>query len=152
MTLCSVGPPSPAASNHPRKSRSSRAYGAFYSSSRSAISCATELLPEPYTPVMSTAPSTPLFTPASYLLLPAVAIGVGEPLGVVWGRSPPSSGILRYSLKCVEVEFSAPLCQAALREGACESATRLLKTASEMRLLRHRRASLRDLPSAIFLR
>src|SRR5215211_4074949 len=103
--LCSVGPPSPPTSNHPRKSRSSRAYGAFCSSSSCAISCATELLPEPYTPVMSTAPSTPLFTPASYLLLPAVAIGVGEPLGVVWGRSPPSSGILRYSLKCVEEEF-----------------------------------------------
>jgi hypothetical protein len=49
-------------------------------------------------------------------------------------------------------EFSAPLCQAALREGARESATRLLKTASEMRLLRQRNASLRDLPSAIFLR
>jgi hypothetical protein len=49
-------------------------------------------------------------------------------------------------------EFSAPLCQAALLEGARESATRLLKTASEMRLLRHRNASLRDLPSAIFLR
>jgi hypothetical protein len=48
--------------------------------------------------------------------------------------------------------FSAPLCQAALREGACESARRLLKTASETRLLRHRSASLRDLPSAIFLR
>jgi hypothetical protein len=57
-----------------------------------------------------------------------------------------------YSPECVEGEFSAPLCQAALREGACESATRLLKTASEMRLLRHRSASLRDLPSAIFLR
>jgi len=40
-------------------------------------------------------------------------------------------------------EFSAPLCQAALLEGACESATRLL---------RHRRASLRGLPSASFLR
>src|SRR5215212_7762166 len=48
-------------------------------------------------------------------------------------------------------EFSAPLCQAALREGDCESAMRLLKTASEMRLLRHRSASFRDLPSAIFL-
>src|SRR5215216_5801133 len=48
--------------------------------------------------------------------------------------------------------FSAPLCQAAPHEGACESATRLLKTASETRLLRHRSASLRDLPSAIFLR
>jgi hypothetical protein len=43
-------------------------------------------------------------------------------------------------------KISAPLCQAALREGACESAVRLLKTASEMRLLRHRSASLRDLP------
>jgi hypothetical protein len=50
------------------------------------------------------------------------------------------------------VSFSTPLCQAALREGACESAMRLLKTASEMRLSRHRNASLRDLPSAIFLR
>jgi hypothetical protein len=30
--------------------------------------------------------------------------------------------------------FSAPLCQAALREGVCKSAIRLLKTASEMRL------------------
>ena len=49
-------------------------------------------------------------------------------------------------------EFSAPLCQAALLEGVLESAMRLLKTASEMRLLRHRSASLRDLPSAIFLR
>jgi hypothetical protein len=48
--------------------------------------------------------------------------------------------------------FSAPLCQAALWESTCESATRLAKTASEMRLLRHRNASLRDLPSAIFLR
>jgi hypothetical protein len=48
--------------------------------------------------------------------------------------------------------FSAPLCQAALRKGARESATRLLKTASEMRLLRQRSASLRDLPSASFLR
>src|SRR5215211_7676089 len=48
--------------------------------------------------------------------------------------------------------FRAPLCQAALLEGACESATRLLKTASEMRLLRHRSASLWDLPSATFLR
>jgi hypothetical protein len=48
--------------------------------------------------------------------------------------------------------FSAPLCQAVLREGAHESAIRLLKTASEMRLSRHRNASLRDLPSAIFLR
>jgi hypothetical protein len=49
-------------------------------------------------------------------------------------------------------EFSAPLCQATLREDACKSAIRLLKTASEMRLLRQRSASLRDLPSAIFLR
>jgi hypothetical protein len=49
-------------------------------------------------------------------------------------------------------EFSAPLCQAALLEGARESATRLLKTASQTRLLRHRSASFRDLPSAIFLR
>src|SRR3712207_5972578 len=57
-----------------------------------------------------------------------------------------------YSLSCLEEKFSAPLCQAALREGVCESATRLLKTASETRLLRHRSASLRDLPSAIFLR
>jgi hypothetical protein len=48
--------------------------------------------------------------------------------------------------------FSASLCQAALREGAREYAVRLLKTASEMRHLRHRSASLRDLPSAIFLR
>jgi hypothetical protein len=48
--------------------------------------------------------------------------------------------------------FSAPLCQAAPREAACESAIRLLKTASQTRLLRHRSASLRDLPSAIFLR
>jgi hypothetical protein len=40
---------------------------------------------------------------------------------------------------------SAPLCQAALREGACESAIMLLKTASQTRLLRHRSASLRDL-------
>jgi hypothetical protein len=48
--------------------------------------------------------------------------------------------------------FSAPLCQAALRECACESAMMLLKTASQTRLLRHRSASLRDLPSAIFLR
>src|SRR5215212_8004839 len=51
-----------------------------------------------------------------------------------------------------EGEFSAPLCQAALCECARESVERLLKTASETRLLRHRRASLRDLPSAIFLR
>src|SRR5215217_639612 len=58
-------------------------------------------------------------------------------------------GVLRSS--CVRC-FSAPLCQAALLEGACESAIRLLKTASEMRLLRHRSASLRDLPSSIFLR
>jgi hypothetical protein len=57
-----------------------------------------------------------------------------------------------YSSECLVVAFSAPLCQAALLEGARESATRLLKTASEMRLLRHRSASLRDLPSAIFLR
>src|SRR5215213_4358688 len=49
-------------------------------------------------------------------------------------------------------EFSAPLCQAALREIICESAIRLLKTTSEMRLLRQRKASLRDLPSSIFLR
>jgi hypothetical protein len=48
--------------------------------------------------------------------------------------------------------FSAPLCQAAPREAACESSRRHLKTASETRLLRHRSASLRDLPSAIFLR
>jgi hypothetical protein len=41
--------------------------------------------------------------------------------------------------------FSAPLCQAALREGACESATSLLNTASETRLLRHLSASLGDL-------
>ena len=46
----------------------------------------------------------------------------------------------------------APLCQAALHEGSRRSAMRLLKTASEMRLLRHRNASLRDLPSEIFLR
>src|SRR5215204_4089134 len=57
-----------------------------------------------------------------------------------------------HSPKCLEGVFSAALCQAALREGVCESATRFLKTASEMRLLRHRSASLRDLPSAIFLR
>src|SRR5215207_9468612 len=56
------------------------------------------------------------------------------------------------SSKFAFTAFSAPLCQAALHEGACISATRLLKTASEMRLLRHRSASLRDLPSAIFLR
>src|SRR5919202_1983218 len=43
--------------------------------------------------------------------------------------------------------FSAPLCQAALRKGACGSAMRLLKTASEMHLLWHLSASLRDLPS-----
>ena len=48
--------------------------------------------------------------------------------------------------------FSAPLCQAASRDEVCESAMRLLNTASEMRLLRHRSASLRDLPSASFLR
>jgi hypothetical protein len=48
--------------------------------------------------------------------------------------------------------FSAPLCQAALCELACESATRLLKTASQTRLLRRRSASLRDLPSSIYLR
>jgi hypothetical protein len=58
----------------------------------------------------------------------------------------------RYSANFALLGFSAPLCQAALLEGACESATRLLKTASEMRLLRHRSASLWDLPSAIFLR
>src|SRR5215203_2481274 len=58
----------------------------------------------------------------------------------------------RNSANFAVTEFSAPLCQAALHEGACISATRLLKTASEMRLLRHRNASLRDLPSAIFLR
>src|SRR5215208_2833474 len=52
----------------------------------------------------------------------------------------------------VEGVFWAPLCQAALCECARESVERLLKTASETRLLRHRRASLRDLPSAIFLR
>ena len=39
-------------------------------------------------------------------------------------------------------EFSAPLCQAALPEGIFKSAMRFLKTASEMRLLRHRSASL----------
>src|SRR5829696_3376668 len=84
--LCSVGPPTPPTSNHPRKSRSSSAYAALCFSSRCAISCATELLPEPYTPVMSTAPSTPLFTPASYLLLPAVAIrGAGRSVWCVVG-------------------------------------------------------------------
>jgi hypothetical protein len=56
------------------------------------------------------------------------------------------------SANFAQTEFSAPLCHAALREGACTSARRLLKTASEMRLLRHRSASLRDLPSDIFLR
>jgi hypothetical protein len=48
--------------------------------------------------------------------------------------------------------FQAPLCQATLHEGPSRSVMRLLKTASEMRLLRHRSASLRDLPSASFLR
>jgi hypothetical protein len=56
------------------------------------------------------------------------------------------------SRKFAFLNFSAPLCQAALCEGACESAIRFLKTASEMRRLRQRSASLRDLPSAIFLR
>src|SRR5215208_2835786 len=59
---------------------------------------------------------------------------------------------LGYSPYLVEWAFSAPLCQAAPREAACESSRRHLKTASETRLLRHRSASLRDLPSAIFLR
>ena len=75
--------------------------------------------------------------------------------------APTGVHLASTSPECVEVEFceffgftefSAPLCQAALRDGACESARRLLKTASETRLLRHRSASLRDLPSAIFLR
>src|SRR5215216_2552829 len=66
---------------------------------------------------------------------------------------PPSAYLTKaYPPDCLEGAFSAPLCQAAPHEGACESATRLLKTASETRLLRHRSASLRDLPSAIFLR
>ena len=57
---------------------------------------------------------------------------------------------LRVNFACTG--FSAPLCQATLLEGACESSRRLLKTASQTRLLRHRSASLWDLPSAIFLR
>jgi hypothetical protein len=57
-----------------------------------------------------------------------------------------------YSPNLAEVTFSAPLFQAALREGILEAAMRLLKTASEMRLLRQRSASFRDLPSATFLR
>src|SRR5918997_2344281 len=56
-------------------------------------------------------------------------------------RLPP---IVRYSPDYLEGFFWAPLCQAALREGAGESATRLLKTASETRLLRHLSASLRE--------
>jgi hypothetical protein len=34
-------------------------------------------------------------------------------------------GLRSYRKKTL-IDFSAPLCQAALREGACESATRLL--------------------------
>jgi hypothetical protein len=68
------------------------------------------------------------------------------------GFRGPDSQLFRFSRQSLEGVFSAPLCQAAVCEGACESAIRLLNTASEMRLLRHRSASLRDLPSAIFLR
>jgi hypothetical protein len=68
----------------------------------------------------------------------------------LWKDGPPTSLMHKRPRSRV---FSAPLCQAALREGAsCESVWRILKTASETRLLRHRSASLRDLPSAIFLR
>src|SRR5215217_8455547 len=81
--LCCVGPLSSPVSNHPKKSRSRRAYGALRCSSRCAICCATELFPEPYTPVMSTAPCTPRFTAVSYLLLPVAAIGGGDPLAPV---------------------------------------------------------------------
>src|SRR5215203_5294028 len=70
-------------------------------------------------------------------------------LGALLARVSGTSGTFR---TVSELAFSAPLCQAALREGVCESATRLLNTASETRLLRHRSASLRDLPSSIFLR
>jgi hypothetical protein len=68
-----------------------------------------------------------------------------------------ASSMLKWPVSCKKTNaaksaFSAPLCQAALLEGASESATRVLKTASETRLLRHRSASLRDLPSSIFLR
>src|SRR5215207_3628990 len=48
--------------------------------------------------------------------------------------------------------FQAPLCQADAREVLPESATSAPYTASEMRRLRQRIASLRDLPSASFLR
>jgi hypothetical protein len=88
---------------------------------------------------------TAFFVFAPVLVLPAVGHG-----GTFQskGRSKPLVG--DYGLS--EVGFPAPLCQAALGESLCESARRLLKTASETRLLRHRRASLRDLPSPIFLR
>ena len=45
----------------------------------------------------------------------------------------------------------APLCQEAVCEAICESVTSSLNTVSEMRRLRQRIASLRDLPSASFL-
>ena len=54
--------------------------------------------------------------------------------------------------ECRGVGVLGSSCQAALRDCARESAMRLLKTASQTRLLRHLSASLRDLPSATFLR
>jgi hypothetical protein len=67
-----------------------------------------------------------------------MSVGRGLP-GIIWSMIPNFR----------QHPFQAPLCQATLHEGACrESAMRLLKTASEIRRLRHHSASLRDLPSA----
>jgi hypothetical protein len=58
------------------------------------------------------------------------------------------SGILRTS----PLRRSRPLCQETVCEATCESVTSTLNTASEMRRLRQRMASRRDLPSASFFR
>jgi len=103
-----------------------------------------KLFPEPYTPVMSTAPSTPLFTLASYLVLPVVAIRGGDLLAPVgrpvaaaapsgaagegWCHDRPPVASLRAALSvrpalrdqdwCAEVVFCELRCDGVLGRSA----------------------------------
>ncbi len=60
--------------------------------------------------------------------------------------------VVRAHQHAAGAQKGSSVCQAALAETARRSDLSFWKTASEMRRLRHRSASLPDLPSAIFLR